>query len=120
MNMLDGLIAKHDTHTHTQFLPRETSFTGGRHSHPHKKITTFPEIFRHLQVICILTSRAPVARLAARQCEILALQQLEELRCRAARGPSSPGMHPQMLMDSGMPQLQDGGGIPQLQDGALS
>lgn len=88
---------------------------------PTRNITTFPEIFRHLQVICILTSRAPVARLAARQCEILALQQLEELRCRAARGPSSPGMHPQMLMDSGMPQLQDGsGGIPQLQDGALS
>lgn len=84
-----------------------------------EKVTTFPENFRHLQVICILTSRAPVARLAARQCEILALQQLEELRCRAARGSSSPGMHPQMLMDSGMPQLQDGG-IPQLQDGALS
>jgi len=85
----------------------------------HRRLQREPASEILWKVICILTSRAPVARLAARQCEILALQQLEELRCRAARGSSSPGMHPQMLMDSGMPQLQDGG-IPQLQDGALS
>ena len=61
------------------------------------------------KVICILTSRAPVARLSARQCEILAAQQLEEL-ARAPRAPKTS------LMDS-VPQLQDAA-IPQLQDGA--
>lgn len=66
------------------------------------------------KAICILTSRAPVARLSARQCEILALQQLEELAASSlARAPKTPSM----LMDN-CPQLEDS--MPQaLQDGDI-
>mmetsp|Transcript_129223 Transcript_129223/g.306648 ORF Transcript_129223/g.306648 Transcript_129223/m.306648 type:complete len:532 (+) Transcript_129223:28-1623(+) len=65
-------------------------------------------------VICILTSRAPVARPSARECEVLAAQHLARLAM--APKTSSPSMHPQMLMDSAdsVPP------IPQLKDGALN
>mmetsp|Transcript_5775 Transcript_5775/g.13311 ORF Transcript_5775/g.13311 Transcript_5775/m.13311 type:complete len:528 (+) Transcript_5775:74-1657(+) len=66
---------------------------------------------RYWNVVCILTSRQPVARPSARECEVLAAQELARL-AMAPKSPiksiASPSMHPQMIMDTGLPQLQDG------------
>ena len=66
---------------------------------------------RYWNVVCILTSRQPVARPSARECEVLAAQELARLAL-APKSPmkslGSPSMHPQMIMDSSLPQLQDG------------
>ena len=72
---------------------------------------------RYWNVVCILTSRQPVARPSARECEVLAAQEL----ARLAMAPKSPMKSlsspsgPHMIMDS-----TDSKTLPQLQDGELT
>jgi len=57
-------------------------------------------------LVCILTSRQPVARLTARQCETIARREQERLAMEKHTAPpqqlksiGSPAVQPQMLMD---------------------